>query len=101
MKQEEARAAASRTDGSERAAVFHACAAAQINSFAEALLQVREEAVIVARGVSAGKIAALVLIIVAEYQSAAAIRKRSLIASDFSLGQIQRVGWAEERVAGH
>ena len=63
---------------------------------AEVLLHVREEAVIGARGRDAGKNAALVLIIVAEYQRAAAVGERALIAGDFSFREIERIVVAAE-----
>src|ERR1700730_6928215 len=81
--------------------MLKASASAEINSAADVLLQVREQSVIVASGLGARKIAALVLIIVSEYQHSSAIGQRPLIAGRFSLGYIYRIGWAEERTAGH
>src|SRR5450755_210317 len=100
-KQQEARAASSRSDSPERTAMLHARAAAQINSPADVLLQVREQSVIIAGGLGSRKIAALVLIVVSEHQHSAAIGLRSLITGRFSLGYIYRIGGAEERTAGH
>ena len=64
----------------------------------EILLNVGEEAVVGARGWNSGKIAALILIIVAEDQRAASIGERALISGDFSFGEIERIVVAAEVV---
>src|SRR5260370_28402547 len=64
--QQETRAAAPGSDGSESAAVLHARAAGQIESAANTVLQICEETVMVARGFDTGKISALVLIVISE-----------------------------------